>query len=144
MTAIYRSDTTNVSEFGLYLRTLENPLDCSCISAQNLDYIWHNYRQNWLILIEEKSHNASQSFAQKDTHSIISQMLTFASGQPVKNARGKIIHMEYRGYYLVQFQNTQPDNSAFVSINGVRFPHAPSAIRFLLRHGKAPQLSRKD
>jgi hypothetical protein len=112
--AIFESAT----EFSNWLRQLEKPLDSSCISNHNLDYIWHNYRQNWLILVEEKRHGGGQTFAQRDTHSILDQMLSYASGCAVTNARGQKISIEYRGYYLVVFDKTTPDDSGWIEING--------------------------
>ncbi len=114
--SIYREG----SPFSEWLRKLSQPLDSSVISNHNLDYIWHNYRQNWLILIEEKQFGGHQTFAQHDTHSIVDQMLHYASEHNcmVKNARGKMIQENYRGYYLVVFENTNPEDSTWISING--------------------------
>lgn len=106
--------------FSEWLRRLARPLDSSVFSNQNLDYIWHNYRQNWMILVEEKRFNGGQSFAQKDTHSIVDQALRFACEHKctVKNARGNIVPFDYRGYFLIQFEQTTPDDSKHIAING--------------------------
>ncbi len=108
------------SPFSEWLRKLSKPLDSGVISSHNLDYIWHNYRQNWLILIEEKRFGGKQTFAQHDTHSIVEQMLRYSSEHDckVKTARGKIVQVDYRGYYLVIFEKTNPEDSAWISING--------------------------
>lgn len=89
-------------------------------SAQNLDYIWHNYRESWLITIEEKRYggmrNGLAEAAQQDTHGVVTQMLQKASGAIVKTMRG-IKRAEYRGHYVIVFKNTTPDDGSF-TING--------------------------
>lgn len=108
--------------FSEWLRQLSKPLDSSVISNHNLDFIWHNYKQNWLILIEEKRWGANQTFSQRSTHSVVDQMLQFASdnGCKVKDAYNRLVRIDYRGYYLVKFEKTTPDDSKWIVINGTK------------------------
>lgn len=106
------------TEFGLWLRQLPAPLTSVNISCQNLDYIWHNYQQSWLITIEEKRYDGVSSYAQIDTHNIIRQMLEKASGCMVSTARNDR-RIEYRGHYIIRFSSTNPDDGE-IEINGVK------------------------
>ena len=126
-------DTT--TPFSQWLRNLPAPLDSSRISNQNLDYIWHCYGENWFILIEEKRNGASQSFAQKDTHSLIVQLLRISSGCAVTNERSKKNPLYFRGYYLVSFEKTTPDDSAWVNINGMQYNNPKEIATRLLTTG---------
>lgn len=109
--------------FSDWLRALPGTLSSARFSNQNLDYVWHNYRENWLILIEEKTHCADQDRAQRDTHNILDQLLRIASGSAVDTMRGRRV-ADYRGYYLLQFENTHPDDSDWMAINGQRAERA--------------------
>lgn len=109
------------TEFGVWLRTqYQRWIGSHTFSAQNLDYIWHNWKKNWIILIEEKRYggmvNKRAEFAQRDTHGVVSQMLEIASGSVVNTARGPRL-CEYRGYYRIVFENTSPDDG-WMTING--------------------------
>jgi len=106
------------TEFGLWLRkNHQRYIGSHTFSAQNLDYVWHNYKQNWLITIEEKRFGSKCSFAQRDTHGIVAQMLAAASGATVKNERGKSISIEYRGHYVIVFSETDPDDGTMTINN---------------------------
>lgn len=102
--------------FSDWLRSLTGPLSSKVFSAQNLDYIWHNYKENWFITIEEKRFGGNTSFAQRDTHMIVSGLLKAASGANVKNARGKFVDVEYRGHYVIRFSQTTPDDSEAIYV----------------------------
>ena len=100
-----------------WLRALGHGLDSRVISNHNLDYIWHNYRESWMILIEEKRYGARQTKSQADTHGIVDQKLHIAQGRMVKTLRGMRL-VDYRGYYLIQLSATTPDDSEWMRING--------------------------
>lgn len=103
------------------------------IDGENIDFAWFKYLDAWLILIEEKRYGVSSSKAQKDTHSIVNQMLAHASGQEFETMRGKR-RIEYRGYFLIQFEKTCPDDSRWIRINGE--VHCAGDLFVLLRYGK--------
>lgn len=105
------------TEFGLWLRRLKPPLSSANYDAENLDYIWFNYRQGWFITIEEKRFDAKATKAQLDTHGIVSQMLMMSSGREVETMRG-VRPIFYRGHYCIAFENTNPEDSAWIKING--------------------------
>ena len=116
------------TEFGLWLRRQHQQMIGShTYSAQNLDYIWHNYKQNWLITIEEKRYGSRCTFAQRDTHGIVAQMLEMASGTQCRNERGQLVKVEYRGHYVIVFSNTNPEDGA------IRINNQPATTDDLLR-----------
>ena len=78
------------------------------LSVQNLDYVWHWYGTDDLMLIEEKMYGGMVSFAQADTHSVLSQMIAYGDGQPVRNKRGQLRSIRWRGYHVLQFEHTDP------------------------------------
>lgn len=100
--------------FGLWLRQQQEIDSRRCgLSIQNLDYIIHMYGDvscQKIMLIEEKRYNGKQSFAQKDTHSIIDQSLTHANGKLVRTTRGLVVKLHYFGYHLLTFENTTPED----------------------------------
>jgi hypothetical protein len=144
MTTKQRNDSHS-TEFGLWLRN-QRSLDSRLygFDGENLDYVWFAYRDGWVITIEEKRHGAAQAVPQRDTHSIINQMLQYASNREYLTMRGKR-KIEYRGYYLIQFENTTPDDSQWIKINGHEY--TSQELLFLLRFGQLislPPLSLMD
>lgn len=118
------------------MRALPSPHDSGFYDLQNLDYIWFNYRAGWVITMEEKRHNGATSPNQADTHGLVAQALTFAcaSGLRFHTLRGDRA-IDYRGHYVVVFEKTTPDDSAWIRINGVVCDKA--AIMRLLSSGSA-------
>jgi len=102
-----------------------------------LDYIWHNYRENWLITIEEKRfggmRNTRAKLAQDDTHGVVVQLLKIASGSIVQTIRGpRPAH--YQGHYVIVFDNELPGSG--MTVNGKK-----TNVRdlvYLLRRGTLP------
>lgn len=137
MTRSVQVDSQVFSPFSLWIRGLAAPLNSSNFDCQNLDYVWFAYRQGWLITIEEKRFGARSTEAQNDTHNIIRQLLAAASGTTVKTLRGKR-PIEYRGHFVISFEETTPDDSAWVRINGVEYDHPSEVIKTLLWTGKLP------
>ena len=103
--------------FSHWLRQLPTPLDSRNVSNQNLDYVWHDYRRNYLLTIEEKRFGGTATSAQQDTHGVIAQMLANSNGLHVHTARG-VRPVTYFGHYLVRFQNTTPEDGN-MWINGI-------------------------
>lgn len=115
--------------FSAWLRALPAPLDSRTCVAHNLDYVWHNYRDGWLLTIEEKRFGGQSDRSQQDTHNTVAQLLRVASGTVVETLRGpRPIH--YHGHYVVRFENTTPDDGA-LWINGA--PSARDDVIALLR-----------
>lgn len=117
--------------FGRWLRT-QKSIDSRQfgLSIQNLDYIIHRYNFpscQAIMMIEEKTFNGKQSFAQRDTHSILHQALSHANGKTVITARGKVMNLRYCGYHLLVFEKTTPDDGQ-MWWNG-----QPLSIEYLLR-----------
>lgn len=137
MTSAVRFEDTNFSPFSLWLRALPKPYDSGSVSNQNLDYIWHRYREAWIITIEEKRFAGAVSFAQRDTHGIVRQLLQAGSGAECLTARGRWVRVEYRGHYVVTFEKTTPDDG-WLSIDGKR--RTKDDLLALLRTGRLPDL----
>ena len=79
------------------------------VSCHDIDFVWHNYRENWFITIEEKQFMARQSRSQVETQAIIFQMLRASSGRSCKTLHGWK-EIEYRGHYVVVFEKSSPTN----------------------------------
>lgn len=105
-----------MTPFSNWLRALPGCLSSLYYDNENLDYVWFQYRQAWFITIEEKRFMGVCTSAQEDTHGVIAQLLTIASGSVVKTMRGKRA-IEYRGHYVVRFCQTMPDDSALIMVN---------------------------
>lgn len=138
------------SPFSDWLRGLGPPLNSSCVSNQNLDFIWHNHREDWFITMEEKKNGARCSQAQRDTHGIVYQFLQLAS-EVIKLARGNVVagiggkrqrkRVEYRGHYVVSFEKTNPEDSVWILINPGKhsFQTNTEGLLHLLKTGTLPE-----
>ena len=122
MTRAYQtpSHIRSASPFSHGLRELPAPLDSATIDINDIDFVVFNYKQAWLITIEEKCYGAEPSRARRDSQSIIAQMLEASSGARYDTMRGRRA-IEYRGHYEIVFERTSPRDSQWISINGVRF-----------------------
>jgi hypothetical protein len=106
--------------FSNWLRDLPAPYDSGSVSLHNLDYIWHYYRDDWFITIEEKQHGGRCTGAQRDTHAIVYQLLKLGSEleKMVRSTmRGIMKRIDYRGHYVIRFEKTTPDDSEWIEIN---------------------------
>lgn len=123
---------TCFTEFSDWIRDLN---DANNYDVENLDYIRFHYREGWLITIEEKRNGRYPSPAQQDTHHIVSQMLALSSGREVETMRGKR-PIEYRGHYIVSFENTNPLDSTWVKINNNQYENVVEVVTLLLTSGR--------
>jgi len=139
------------SPFSDWLRSLPAPLDSSRISNQNLDFVWHNYRDNWFITMEEKQYGAKCKPAQWDTHGIVYQFLDLASAVLEKaqgrvragvNSNRNLRRVEYRGHYVISLENTTPDDSEWIRIN--KSERTQSDLMHLLMTGGLPEQSQLE
>jgi len=115
MTRRYFDQEEYASEFSHWLRGLQPPYDSKSFVATDLDYVIHNYRECWLITIEEKRYGAEMHYAQKNTITIISQMLASSNGI-VTFENGDSKHYQYRGHYTLIFQITNPEDSDWMEV----------------------------
>lgn len=97
--------------FSRWLRETDIPASC-----HDIDYVWHNYVESWFITLEEKCSGASQSKSQRDTQAIVFQLLRGASPRRCLTMRGWR-DVEYRGHYVISFENTNPDDGSFTIDN---------------------------
>lgn len=137
MTRSIQVDEQIFTPFSRWIRNLPKPLNSEYFDCQNLDYIWFAYRAAWLVTIEEKRFGARSTAAQGDTHNIIRQLLNLASGSEVVTLRGKR-KIEYRGHFVVSFEQTTPEDSAWVMVNNQRYDDPKAIIEYLLLNGKLP------
>jgi len=114
----------NGTPFSLWLRSTPEGtdngknFDSRYVSNHNLDFIWHNYKEHWFMLIEEKRFGAIPSTdAQRDTHGMLHQMLVAASGHKVTTVWRGVRPIQYIGYYKIVFEKTTPDDSDWIRIN---------------------------
>ena len=84
------------TEFGLWLREQDIIDSKKGFTATNLDYIWRNYRTGFWRLIEEKRYGSKPTFAQRQCFSVLHKC---AKTDPF-----------YRGFYLVKFEQTSPED----------------------------------
>lgn len=125
------------TEFSQWLTRLQHPFCSKCVDCNNLDFIWFRYDKGWFITIEEKRYGKKQNRNQFESQRIMRDMLLFASNHDdvnVKTDRGK--QAVYNGHYLIIFENTNPDDSKSVCINGSRYSDVEIAIKYLLYYGE--------
>jgi len=83
------------TEFGEWLRKQKEIESELGFVASNIDYLWSNYKTKKWMLIEEKRYNCEINFCQKELFT------------KLHNA---IDDPNYKGFHLVQFENTSPDD----------------------------------
>lgn len=138
-------DDDKSTEFGVWVRK-QPELDSRRygIDAENLDYIWHDYVNGHIMLLEEKRYGGQPTYAQKDTHGIVDQALEFACEHDlftrVNPKRPRVI--QYHGYHVIRFENTSPDDG-WVEIDGERVT-SEQLKRFLRFEWTTPKNARKQ
>jgi hypothetical protein len=96
------------SEFSLWLRNKlpdnvhfvreNDPLDSKDgFIATDIDYIWMNFKSNEWMILEEKKYKREVPYAQKN---ILVMLHNLAKKNDAK----------YKGLYLIQFENTNPED----------------------------------
>ncbi len=126
------------TKFSKWLRN-ESSLDSKYGYANhNLDYVFYAFRDNWLITIEEKIENGNSTFSQRETHSVLTQMLKNGCQMPIQTSYGKKI-IEYRGHYIIQFEKTNPEDSEWIKINDENY--TKKELIFMLSFGKPIRFS---
>lgn len=91
------------TEFGLWLREQKEIDSRFGYIATNLDYIWRNRRNKQWLMIEEKRFGRTPADWQIETFKMLDEL---ATNDP-----------NYRGFYYVKFENTNPDDGKTM-ING--------------------------
>ena len=94
MTAQRRDDHS--TEFGLWMRRQPEIDSKIGYLATNIDYVWCSYKHPGWILLEEKRHCAGVP----NWQSGIFQMLDAAARNDPN----------YRGFYVIRFENTSPED----------------------------------
>ena len=129
--------------FSRWLRSLPKPNNGKTTSNHNLDFIWLKFYDGWFITVEEKIKgknydlNNPSDLSQIQSHSLIEQMLNFASGNKFDisfGSNGRNEPVEYKGHFVIIFQNTNPDDSKWIKINGEE--HTKGELLYLLTFGE--------
>ena len=106
----------NDTPFGRWLRNHPSLDSRDGYDAQNIDYVWHHYRDGKIMLIEEKTYHATSSKAQKDTHSIMHQALRYACTHMEFTrphaAPNRPTRIQFYGYHIITFEQTHPQDGA--------------------------------
>ena len=84
------------TEFGLWLRKQKELDSSQGFIATNIDYVWRNYKTKKWILIEEKRYMSKPAFYQEEIFNLLKYVCSKDNN--------------YNGFYLIQFENTSPDN----------------------------------
>ena len=129
------------TKFSQWIRQLPFPNDGSQASAQNLDYIWFRFYDDWFITIEEKTNgkeykSSKSDYSQQQSHNLIKQMLEQSSDNLFDISFGnwkRESKVSYHGHYLIVFEKTNPDDSNWIKING-NF-HSKFDLLILLQFG---------
>ena len=148
MTAPQRNGVPK-SDFWNWVRNNQN-LDSRKhgLSITDVDVCIHQYKRNAdavgerdinsVMFLEEKTFCRERPFAQKDTMTVVQQVLEqpLRGEQParytVKNERGKDVMALYYGWHVIQFSETYPDNSAGIWWDGkpIEVPELEEVLRF--------------
>jgi hypothetical protein len=91
-----RRRDSHSTEFGLWLRDQKEIDSKLGYIATNIDYIWMNYKTGEWMIIEEKRYRKDLQGWQRKIFRMIHKV---AKHDP-----------KYRGIYLIQFENTCPDD----------------------------------
>ena len=89
--------------FSDWLRKNPKLSSCKGFITTNVDYIWKNYKTGDFILLEIKTFMAELKFPQTKMLYDLDDML-----KPNK---------KYKGFYLIQFDKTNPEDSRHIKIN---------------------------
>ena len=86
------------TEFGLWLRRQTEIDSALGYVTSNIDYLWQNYKrvENGWLLLEEKRHDADLTYSQRKLFVLLNAA---CQHDPA-----------YRGFYVVKFENTSPDD----------------------------------
>lgn len=84
------------TEFGLWIREVEELSSKKGYIATNIDYVWKNYKTGKWIYLEEKRYMAKVKKWQRD---IFARLDHFAKNDE-----------NYKGFVLLQFEKTSPDD----------------------------------
>lgn len=85
------------TEFGLWLRQQQEIDSKYGYTASNLDFVWTNYKTKEWMLLEEKRFNSPMTYAQSQQFRVMHRALISVTPN-------------YRGFYLIQFEHTSPED----------------------------------
>lgn len=115
-------DATQITPFGHWIRQYCRGSDRSPgggLSVTNLDYVFEDYMNKRLMLVEEKQNNGSFGNAQRLTFQVLDKAMTAACS--------RLIGYEYWGFYIVTMVGTMPGP-------GMRLNGTPITAEQLVAH----------
>lgn len=86
-------------------------LPSSAFCLTDIDLVVHRHyprKVQLLMLIEQKAYNAAVGFAQRDTLSIVNQLLNMSNGRPVWTGRNECAKALYMGLHVLTFSGRTP------------------------------------
>ncbi len=107
------------TEFGLWLREQQEIDSKLGFLATNIDYMWSNYKTGHWMLIEEKRYNAKCKKWQRGMFVIIDRICR--------------LDKKYKGFHLIVFENTNPEDGK-IFLNNKEI-HRNELINFLKFNG---------
>jgi hypothetical protein len=136
-----RQRENGASAFSDWLRLSEVAqlgLGSNFASVTDIDFVWfaHPIEEGWYITLEEKCMGSTTTNTQQDVLNIVSTHLLLGSQRQCQIDTWKkgLRTIEYRGHYLISFEKTNPNDSAYIKINGKK--KTKDDLIQLLRHGK--------
>ena len=86
------------TEFGLWLRDQPEIDSKLGFVTSNIDYVWKNYKTGEWMFVEEKRYGAKIGFAQHQIFKDVHESVAISQND------------KYRGFHLLIFENTSPDD----------------------------------
>ena len=83
------------TEFGLWLREQKEIDSKLGYTTSNIDFMWFNYKNKMWMIIEEKRYGSQIRYAQKQIFNTINNAINDPN---------------YKGFYILIFENTNPDD----------------------------------
>lgn len=94
-----------------------------------------------IMLIEQKAFNATIRFAQKETYSVLDQMLSRSSGCIIRMWNGQLAKMYYAGWHILTFDGRTPQESDCILWDGKQV--AFSGLIELMAFKRDPQFAKQ-
>ena len=93
----------------------------------NIDFLWESYKTNEWMLIEEKRYRGELRPAQRGQYYRLYQLISKLkevniiaedNDSKFKDKIGKTVKWKFRGFHLLQFDISTPDDSRIMWLNG--------------------------
>lgn len=103
--------------FSKWIRAnLPSSLPPSCFTVFDVDFVLRNYHTRRLAFVEMKCYQCKPTYGQQQTMDLIDGIMKLGTQHRNKH-HVKAMHWTYCGYWLLQFENTSPDDGR-IWLNG--------------------------